>query len=48
MDDLIGAEEYAIPLEMGITILEELKCLSIDDSDGTTGTIADRCCELLH
>lgn len=48
MDDLIGAEEYAIPLEMGITILEELRRLSLDDSDGTTSTIVDRCCELLH
>ena len=39
---------YTHLLEMGITILEELRRLSLDDSDGTTSTIVDRCCELLH
>lgn len=48
MNELLEAKEYRIPLKMGIAVLEELKDLQIDDSDGTPSVIAGACCEVFN
>lgn len=46
IDTLLEAGEYMIPLEMGITIFEELRDLPIDDSGGVMSSIVYGCREV--